>query len=398
MSFNSLQTGKHMERLELPAYRVGEGGFQFPSNGKAHGKSRFHLKFWAPGEWFQFPSNGKAHGKFNSISLATREGKPKKVSIPFKRESTWKVRPPRAAMRKHRSFNSLQTGKHMESRHAMVTYIPNSGNVFQFPSNGKAHGKSADINVYTVGREDRFNSLQTGKHMEREQLHGAGSNNHRFNSLQTGKHMERYSFGREIFPEKGFNSLQPGTGKHMESNTLVARAQLFYMCFNSLQTGKHMESLSSNDRWHSPLRFNSLQTGKHMESVEKEVIDVWYFSFNSLQTGKHMESSFCFCDTFLARSVSIPFKRESTWKECGNNYPRVVSSKVSIPFKRESTWKANTPEPSTVWMFVSIPFKRESTWKVKRILQKTAVVNSFNSLQTGKHMESLWEGHSQGND
>ena len=37
--------------------------FQFPSNGKAHGKVMSKGLFRVPQHLFQFPSNGKAHGK-----------------------------------------------------------------------------------------------------------------------------------------------------------------------------------------------------------------------------------------------------------------------------------------------------------------------------------------------
>ena len=39
---------------------------------------------------------------------------------------------------------------------------------------------------------------------------------------------------------------------------------------------------------------------------------------------------------------------------------------VSIPFKREGTWKAESPAAiDRITLNVSIPFKREGTWKVK---------------------------------
>ena len=64
-----------------------------------------------------------------------------KVSIPFKREGAWKE------IQKHRSkypaafcFNSLQTGRSMERRR-IVLILFSSLSQFQFPSNGKEHGK-----------------------------------------------------------------------------------------------------------------------------------------------------------------------------------------------------------------------------------------------------------------
>ena len=88
--------------------------------------------------------------------------------------------------------------------------------------------------------------------------------------------------------------------------------------------------------------------------------------------------------------VSIPFKREGTWKVIGTKLTIFRYYKVSIPFKREGTWKDGTQTrmakvltlfqfPSNgkvhgkfkrynlhVWCErVSIPFKREGTWKAE---------------------------------
>ena len=61
--------------------------------------------------------------------------------------------------------------------------------------------------------------------------------------------------------------------------------------------------------------------------------------FNSLQTGKHIESRDVFRDGQLGR-VSIPFKRESTLKEEKQGRTATATcTRVSIPFKRESTLK-----------------------------------------------------------
>ena len=137
--------------------------------------------------------------------------------------------------------------------------------MFQFPSNGKAHGK------------ETFESFSNGRTFS-------------FNSLQTGKHMESETVDRAV--------------------TSVGKS------FNSLQTGKHMEREQNPDITTNGDSFNSLQTGKHMEREDPEVADFW-----------------------MTKYVSIPFKRESTWKGCNN-------------------WR---------------------TWEHTGF--------RFNSLQTGKHME-----------
>ena len=111
---------------------------------------------------FQFPSNGKAH--VHGIIGGHKDDEVETVSIPFKRESTCahgSVLSDISAVAK--SFNSLQTGKHMctkmlqspeHFRRSSVS-IPFKrestcarpfeelrsyrSQRFQFPSNGKAH-------------------------------------------------------------------------------------------------------------------------------------------------------------------------------------------------------------------------------------------------------------------
>ena len=102
--------------------------------------------------------------------------------------------------------------------------------------------------------------------------------------------------------------------------------------------------------------------------------------------------NFCwreFCPTQMCFPVSIPFKRESTFKQCGLAAAPKGTQGVSIPFKRESTFKRNSGSPHhRHWIAVSIPFKRESTFK--RVKFVTTVWwqwrKGFNSLQTGKHI------------
>ena len=86
--------------------------------------------------------------------------------------------------------------------------------------------------------------------------------------------------------------------------------------------------------------------------------------FNSLQTGKFMESANA-CQQYMDNpGVSIPFKRESSWKAPTVSDIRVAKSTVSIPFKRESSWKGIKRITGLhTHKRVSIPFKRESSWK-----------------------------------
>ena len=80
--------------------------------------------------------------------------------------------------------------------------------------------------------------------------------------------------------------------------------------------------------------------------MESDTMGDWLVAnsgFNSLQTGRYMES--------------LVISRQTT----------ADSQNVSIPFKREGTWKATAlfSESLRTYTTVSIPFKREGTWKVK---------------------------------
>ena len=137
---------------------------------------------------FQFPSNGKAYTKRRSSTLTPRL--PQKVSIPFKREGIYKV----------------FTGATLPMKQK-----------FQFPSNGKAYTKRQLASDAGVGVQKCFNSLQTGRHIQRgmsplikastipvsipfkrEGIYkdmrvkkNDRTRSLRFNSLQTGRHIQR---------------------------------------------------------------------------------------------------------------------------------------------------------------------------------------------------------------
>ena len=135
---------------------------------------------------FQFPSNGKAH--VHGIIGGHKDDEVETVSIPFKRESTCahgSVLSDISAVAK--SFNSLQTGKHM----CTVLY-PHSGIgypvAFPFPSNGKAH---VHYSTQTRSWKDfsKFQFPSNGKAHVHENFKEQTLEKNSFNSLQTGKHM-----------------------------------------------------------------------------------------------------------------------------------------------------------------------------------------------------------------
>ena len=62
--FNSLRTGRGMESSKEMVENAGEARmFQFPTNGKGHGKENMGTGTTVGDFMFQFPTNGKGHGK-----------------------------------------------------------------------------------------------------------------------------------------------------------------------------------------------------------------------------------------------------------------------------------------------------------------------------------------------
>ena len=166
-------------------------------------------------------------------------------------------------------FNSLQTGKYVASSSLRVTTLVNIVTTFQFPSNGKVCSKEIALIVVPIGYLS-FNSLQTGKYVasgnqikvKRDFRHNC------FNSLQTGKYVAsktgqtRYGENYTMFqfPSNGkVCSKSPNSNIALKirlwfqfpSNGKVCSKQLFQCCenvycrcFNSLQTGKYVASMS----------------------------------------------------------------------------------------------------------------------------------------------------------
>ena len=109
-------------------------------------------------------------------------------------------------------FNSLQTGKHIQSDY--TDWGRAGSQKFQFPSNGKAYPKKPMTPkcFSNIG----FNSLQTGKHIQREER--------KFQPGNTGK----------VFQF-------PSNGKAYPKGVDFGRAEAQGLSFNSLQTGKHIQ-------------------------------------------------------------------------------------------------------------------------------------------------------------
>ena len=158
--------------------------------------------------------------------------------------------------------------------------------MFQFPSNGKAYPKSEGWKIAVCERIG-FNSLQTGKRIQREKDWKQKTGTKCFNSLQTGKRIQR-GLKNEWRNER--------------------------QCFNSLQTGKRIQS--------------------HLHLWNRHLISV-SIPFKRESVSKVVALNL----PFRISRVSIPFKRESVSKVHNLWVGAGAMNAVSIPFKRESVSK-----------------------------------------------------------
>ena len=93
-------------------------------------------------EEFQFPSNGKLHSNFRQHTNSTTT--PWHVSIPFKRETAFKLKSNITVESDGDRFQFPSNGKlhsNMVVRVAIAILV-----AFQFPSNGKLHSNSPFLN------------------------------------------------------------------------------------------------------------------------------------------------------------------------------------------------------------------------------------------------------------
>ena len=218
---------------------------------------------------FPFPSNGKVQGKNTGSDKGSTE------TNCFNSLQTGRYREsllmPVLFTEQHPCFNSLQTGRYRESRNEMHSHEETFR--FQFPSNGKVHGKAFQRNaadtcpklvsipfkregtskvIICVACYARirarvvFNSLQTGRYIERSYC---CKNDDCLSKVsipfQTGRYIERkYTWTSKICSTKEFSIpfKREGTGK--ANVELPPRTQVSYS-FHSLQTGRYRESLPS---------------------------------------------------------------------------------------------------------------------------------------------------------
>ena len=134
--------------------------------------------------------------------------------------------------------------------------------------------------------------------------------------------------------------------------------------------------------------FQFPSNGKAYPKPKWRICLIRNYCFNSLQTGKHIQRQVNIVDHISKYEVSIPFKRESISKGSKKRVTHWLP-KFQFPSNGKAYPKCPKLPNNPKLPKVSIPFKRESISKVLRqVPLTTPILTSFNSLQTGKHIQS----------
>ena len=136
-------------------------GFQFPSNGKADPKKNIRrlkkeikqLSFNSLQTGKRIQRNGEMDPKFAKAH----------VSIPFKRESGSKDWQRPALFSLHLRVSIPFKRESVSEQSSTIPIIVALLGMFQFPSNGKAYLNPTDEQIQKIQDGNSFNSLQTGK-------------------------------------------------------------------------------------------------------------------------------------------------------------------------------------------------------------------------------------------
>ena len=165
----------------------------------------------------------------------------------------------------HPGFHSLQPERH---RQTLMVKIGGIWGIkrFRFPSNGKAQTNSYLLKI--IKSLLSFNSLQTGRHSQTLYADNIAMGIKRNVSIPSNGKAQSdggnclSQWANKVF---GFNSLQ--TGRHIQTMTPILCIWLA-ISFNSLQTGRHIQTVPiSLDDAKSLMCFNSLQTGRHIQTM-----------------------------------------------------------------------------------------------------------------------------------
>ena len=225
---------------------------------------------------------------------------------------------------------------------------------FQFPSNGKAHS-------------DIIRSVPTGCIITMFQFPSNGK-----------AHSDRRDSVRSRLP-RGFQF--PSNGKAHSDRLSGGGSPRTDGTFQFPSNGKAHSDPARMFARLVPPGFQFPSNGKAHSDFIVQFLPFWGFGFNSLQTGRHIQTHGTF-HTLGDYQVSIPFKREGTFR------PEIASraffnlAEVSIPFKREGTFRqtpisAHTgrgsghPKPNTncarLFFRENLPQKsRKPTWPLNQ--------------------------------
>ena len=216
-----------------------------------------------------------------------------RVSIPFKRESASKVEKPAYCcfLLCSTGFNSLQTGKCIE-RETYAEADQRGDTMFQFPSNGKVHRKNYDdIANDTCGLVIRIVSIPF-KRESASKVHAS---------------TRRQSTAKVIIVSIPFKRESASKAQNAVPDTLLGFT--VSIPFKRESASKAPETPARPVT--ADMRFNSLQTGKCIESSlfysNAETHVRTFVSFNSLQTGKCIERATQLTERQNCRSIQFQF-------------------------------------------------------------------------------------------
>ena len=211
-------------------------------------------------EGVSIPYEPEATGRLCRSELCSRSSHIK-FQAPTNRKPHSDLRYPINSRVPQKSFNSLRTGRHIQTlqmKTQVFVFL-----TFQFPTNGKAHS-DFPTRHYNPKTKQSFNSLRTGRHIQ----------------TTGGIEVEKI--------KRGFNSLR--TGRHIQTKNALEIA----VSNNAFQ-------FPTNGKAHSDYGPNFVKGSKALKG------------FNSLRTGRHIQTSGARFDGSRV-GVSIPYEREGTFR------------------------------------------------------------------------------------
>ena len=205
-----------------------------------------------------------------------------KVSIPFKRESLSKAN--KMTIPKKMAIVSIPFKRESLSKVTSKRIPPQNPHCVSIPFKRESLSKGRCLHIPQRPRNRCFNSLQTGKPIQSNAMNVVATPKVGFNSLQTGKPIQRHY--KSLTQRKIAKFQFPSNGKAYPKNELQAKnneltqIKMFQFPSNGKAYPKSIPlRTSSPERW----SFNSLQTGKPIQRklALQEKRKVYMFQFPS---------------------------------------------------------------------------------------------------------------------